>query len=116
MFYLGPIPPMASITTLEQAEEVAGFQSRSIRGSNSTVIDVCIIAETLSDAQEDMLRQRIADEIGSKTLQLSQGWGRTLVGLSFEESGLANTLISTLKRNGYEPSYIRLMRKEMPNL
>jgi hypothetical protein len=73
------------------------------------------LAETLSDAQEDLLRQRIADEIGSKTLQLSPGWGTTLFGLSFEESGLANTLISTLKRNGYEPSYIRLMRKEMAN-
>jgi hypothetical protein len=97
--------------SLEDAERSAGVYTRAIRGSDSSVIDICIIDTSDEDYNYDReLGERIRKVTGSKSLFLNPSYGGTSVALDFEEAHLTWEVFEALRRNGHPPSYRRKMR------
>jgi hypothetical protein len=97
--------------TLKDAERSAGVHTRAIRGSDSSIIDICIIDTSDKNCTYNMeLVERIRKATGSKPQFLDTSYGGTLVALSFEEAHLTWKVFRSLKRNGHPPSYRRKMR------
>jgi hypothetical protein len=102
--------PITQPRTLSDAEQLAGVESRCIRGNDCSIIDVCIIDTSLwSKWEKDRLRQKCATEIESSTLLFDTAWGATMVGLSFTEAHLALNLIRYLQSRGLRPNYTLLI-------
>ncbi|KAJ6008985.1 hypothetical protein N7522_004001 [Penicillium canescens] len=102
--------PITPPRTMSDAEQLAGVESRCIRGDDSSIIDVCTIDTSLwSKWKKDTLCQNCSTAIGSSTLLFDTAWGATMIGLSFTEAHLALNLIRYLQSRGLQPNYRPLL-------
>ena len=97
--------------TLKDAERSAGVHSMARRGSDSAVIDICIVdTSNENESDERKLTATLREVTRCKSLFLDPGCSGTLVALYFGEAYLAWKVFKALKRNGYTPAYRRKFR------
>ena len=92
-------------SALSKAEQIAGVRTRSLRGPQSTIIDVCTI-RLPNAGDEETLCKEIADSIGSQSLGFESSYIGICLWLSFEEAHLTKALFSSLRQKGITPDYI----------
>lgn len=93
-------------SALSKAEQIAGVRTRSLRGPQSTIIDVCTI-RLPNAGDEETLCKEIADSIGSQSLGFESSYIGMCLWLSFEEEAhLTEALFSSLRQKGITPDYI----------